>query len=156
MTVINPCDYNQTKAATLAIADYQGPVYLRFGRPKVPNFTTEETPFEIGKGILLNPGTDVTIIATGHLVWETLKPPNLLNKMEFLLKLSIFTPLSRWMKSSLSILYIKQAVLLRLKEHNYLGGLGESVAQHSRPLILFLKRWSLLKTLLVNRELQRN
>ena len=72
MVVINPCDYNQTKAATLAIADYVGPVYLRFGRPAVPNFTPENQTFEIGKGILLNEGTDVTLIATGHLVWEAL------------------------------------------------------------------------------------
>ncbi len=73
MTVINPCDFNQTKAATIAIADYQGPVYLRFGRPKVANFTTNDIPFEIGKGIVLNTGKDVTIAATGHLVWEALK-----------------------------------------------------------------------------------
>src|SRR5690554_630263 len=72
MTVINPCDYNQTKAATIAIAEHKGPVYLRFGRPSVPNFTSEDTPFEIGKAIMLNEGTDVTIIATGHLVWEAL------------------------------------------------------------------------------------
>jgi len=72
MTVINPCDYNQTKAATIAIADYEGPVYLRFGRPKVPNFTTEALGFEIGKGILLQEGTDVSLVATGHLVWADL------------------------------------------------------------------------------------
>ena len=72
MTVINPCDFNQTKLATIAIAEYEGPVYLRFGRPKVANFTTDELGFEIGKGIILNPGTDVTIAATGHLVWEAL------------------------------------------------------------------------------------
>src|SRR6201997_4817211 len=70
MTVINPCDYNQTKAATLAITDYKGPVYLRFGRPVVPNFTPADQTFEIGKAVMLNEGTDVTIIATGHLVWQ--------------------------------------------------------------------------------------
>jgi len=69
MTVINTCDFNQTKAATLAIADHKGPVYLRFGRPKVPNFTDPEQTFEIGKAVMLNEGTDVTIVATGHLVW---------------------------------------------------------------------------------------
>ena len=69
MTVINPCDYNQTKAATIAIADHNGPVYLRFGRPKVPIFIPENTPFEIGKGLLIQEGTDVSIFATGHLVW---------------------------------------------------------------------------------------
>src|SRR5210317_1984418 len=73
MTVINTCDFNQTKAATLAISEHVGPVYLRFGRPSVPNFTTEELGFEIGKGILLQPGTDVTLVATGHLVWEALE-----------------------------------------------------------------------------------
>ena len=73
MTVINTCDYNQTKAATIAIADYEGPVYLRFGRPKVANFTAEDQKFEIGKAVQLTEGTDVTIIATGHLVWEALK-----------------------------------------------------------------------------------
>src|SRR5210317_1441255 len=73
MTVINPCDFNQTKAATLAIADHEGPVYLRFGRPKVANFTPVDQNFEIGKGILLQEGTDLTIVATGHLVWEALE-----------------------------------------------------------------------------------
>jgi len=72
MVVINPCDYNQTKAATMAIADYEGPVYLRFGRPKVANFTAEDQKFEIGKAVHLQEGTDVTIVATGHMVWEAL------------------------------------------------------------------------------------
>ena len=73
MVVINPCDYNQTKAATIAIAEYEGPVYLRFGRPKVPVFTATDQEFKIGKAVLLQQGTDVTIIATGHLVWEAIK-----------------------------------------------------------------------------------
>ena len=73
MVVINPCDYNQTKAATLAIADYKGPVYLRFGRPKVPNFTPIEQKFKIGEAVHLKEGSDVTIVATGHLVWEALE-----------------------------------------------------------------------------------
>ena len=73
MTVINPCDYNQTKAATIAIADHFGPVYLRFGRPKVPIFIPENQKFEIGKGLILNEGSDVTIFATGHLVWEAVE-----------------------------------------------------------------------------------
>ena len=72
MTVINPCDFNQTKAATIAIAEHHGPVYLRFGRPKVANFTPVDQKFEIGKAVMLNEGTDVTIVATGHLVWEAL------------------------------------------------------------------------------------
>src|SRR5690606_31010983 len=72
MTVINPCDFNQTKAATIAIAEHQGPVYLRFGRPKVANFTPVDQKCEIGKALMLNEGTDGTIIATGHLVWQAL------------------------------------------------------------------------------------
>lgn len=72
MVVINPCDFNQTKAATIAAAEYEGPVYLRFGRPNVPNFTPEDQKFEIGKAICMNEGTDVTIFATGHLVWEAI------------------------------------------------------------------------------------
>ncbi|MGA3014811.1 MAG: transketolase C-terminal domain-containing protein [Bacteroidales bacterium] len=73
MTVINTCDFNQTKAATLAIAKHVGPVYLRFGRPKVPNFTSADQEFEIGKAIVLNEGSDVSIFATGHLVWKALE-----------------------------------------------------------------------------------
>ena len=80
MTVINTCDYNQTKAATIAIAEHVGPVYLRFGRPKVPNFTTENQPFEIGKAITMTSGTDVSIFATGHLVWEALEAQKILKK----------------------------------------------------------------------------
>jgi len=80
MTVINTCDYNQTKAATKAIADYNGPVYLRFGRPKVANFTPEDQTFEIGKAIQLQEGSDVTIVATGHLVWEALQAAETLNE----------------------------------------------------------------------------
>src|SRR6187399_1973795 len=78
MVVINPCDYNQTKAATLAIADYHGPVYLRFGRPTVPNFTPADQEFEIGKAVMLNEGTDVSIFATGHLVWKAIEAGELL------------------------------------------------------------------------------
>src|SRR5210317_1932864 len=80
MVVINPCDYNQTKAATIAIAEYNGPVYLRFGRPSVANFTPENQKFEIGKAIQLQEGNDVTIVATGHLVWEALEAAKTLNK----------------------------------------------------------------------------
>ena len=78
MVVINPCDYNQTKAATLAIADYEGPVYLRFGRPSVPNFTDANLKFEIGKAVMLNEGTDVSIFATGHLVWKAIEAGEML------------------------------------------------------------------------------
>ena len=80
MTVINTCDYNQTKAATLAIADHFGPVYLRFGRPKVANFTPTDQHFEIGKAVMLQEGSDVTIVATGHLVWEALQAAEILHE----------------------------------------------------------------------------
>src|ERR1700741_4813680 len=73
MVVINPCDFNQTKAATIAIANHEGPLYLRFGRPTVPNFTPADQKFEIGKAVMLNEGTDVTIFATGHLVWKAIE-----------------------------------------------------------------------------------
>jgi transketolase len=79
MTVINTCDFEQTRKATHAIAEYKGPVYLRFGRPAVPNFTSE-LPFEIGKGIVLQEGTDVTLVATGHLVWEALEAAKVLHE----------------------------------------------------------------------------
>jgi len=78
--VINPCDFNQTKAATLAIAEYEGPVYLRFGRPVVPIFTPPDQVFQIGKALMLNPGSDVSIFATGHLVWEALKACEILEE----------------------------------------------------------------------------
>ncbi|MBU3663240.1 MAG: transketolase family protein, partial [Bacteroidetes bacterium] len=81
MTVINPCDYNQTKAATIAIAAHHGPVYLRFGRPAVPNFTDADQPFEIGKALLLNEGKDVSIFATGHLVWKAIEAGHKLAEM---------------------------------------------------------------------------
>ena len=81
MTVINPCDFNQTKSATLAIAEHMGPVYLRFGRPKVPNFTDENQKFEIGKAVNLKDGNDVSIFATGHLVWEALEAAKILNEL---------------------------------------------------------------------------
>ena len=81
MVVINPCDYNQTKAATLAIAEYEGPVYLRFGRPKMPVFTPADQEFKIGEAVMLNEGADVTIIATGHLVWEAIEAGHILADM---------------------------------------------------------------------------
>lgn len=128
MTVINPCDYNQTKAATLAIADFNGPVYLRFGRPKVPNFTTPEIGFEVGKGILLNPGTDVTIIATGHLVWEALKAGEELELEGIyaeVINIHTIKPLDE--KIILESVQ-KTGCLVSAEEHNYLGGMGESIA----------------------------
>jgi transketolase len=128
MTVINPCDYNQTKAATLSIADHHGPVYLRFGRPKVANFTPEKGGFEIGKGILMCPGTDVTLIATGHLVWEALQAAEALAQDGIsaeVVNIHTIKPLDEALiVNSLQ----KTKCVVTAEEHNYLGGLGESVA----------------------------
>jgi len=129
MVVINPCDYNQTKAATLAIADYVGPVYLRFGRPAVPNFTPENQTFEIGKGLLLNEGTDVTIIATGHLVWEALLACELLEQRGIsaeVIDIHTIKPLDEAMILASAR---KTKAVVTCEEHNYYGGLGESVAR---------------------------
>ncbi len=129
MTVINTCDYNQTKAATLAIANHKGPVYLRFGRPKVPNFTPENAPFEIGKAILLTQGKDVTLVATGHLVWEALEAAKALYEKGIsaeVLNIPTIKPLDTTaILNSVS----KTKCIVTAEEHNYLGGLGESVAR---------------------------
>ncbi|MFZ8961699.1 MAG: transketolase family protein [Flavobacteriaceae bacterium] len=128
MTVINPCDYNQTKAATLAIADFEGPVYLRFGRPSIANFTTPDLGFEIGKGILLNPGNDITLVATGHLVWETLQAAEMLEKEGIsaeVINIHTIKPLD---ESLILNSVQKTGAIVTAEEHNFLGGLGESIA----------------------------
>ncbi len=138
MVVINPCDYNQTKAATIAIADYEGPVYLRFGRPKVANFTPVDQTFEIGKALILNEGTDVTIVATGHLVWESLiAAENLENQGISAEVINIHTikPLD---DEAVLKSVKKTGCIVTAEEHNYLGGLGESISrvlatQHPTP-----------------------
>ena len=129
MVVINPCDFNQTKAATIAIADYEGPVYLRFGRPKVANFTPIDQTFEIGKGIQLQEGSDVTIVATGHLVWEALEAAKTLNEKGIsaeVINIHTIKPLDNdiILKS-----VAKTGAIVTAEEHNFLGGLGESVAR---------------------------
>src|SRR5690554_4344394 len=129
MTVINPCDYNQTKAATIAIAEHKGPVYLRFGRPSVPNFTSEDTPFEIGKAIHLQEGTDVTIIATGHLVWEALQAAEELHNNDIsaeVINIHTIKPLD---DEAILASVKKTGCVVTAEEHNFLGGLGESVAR---------------------------
>jgi transketolase len=129
MTVINTCDYNQTKAATLAIADHHGPVYLRFGRPVVPNFTPENGKFEIGKAVLLNEGNDVTIIATGHLVWEALLAAEALEEKGIsaeVINIHTIKPLDE--EAILKSLG-KTKCIVTAEEHNVIGGLGESVAR---------------------------
>lgn len=129
MTVINPCDYNQTKAATLAIADYEGPVYLRFGRPSVANFTLEDQTFEIGKAVQLTEGNDVTIVATGHLVWEAIQAAETLEKEGInaeIINIHTIKPLDN--EAILNSIK-KTGCIVTAEEHNFLGGLGESVAR---------------------------
>ena len=129
MTVINTCDYNQTKAATLAIAEYEGPVYLRFGRPKVANFTPEDHKFEIGKAVHLIEGNDVTIIATGHLVWEALEAAKILEDKGIsaeVINIHTIKPLD---ETAILKSLRKTKCVVTAEEHNFLGGLGESVAR---------------------------
>tara|TARA_R110002073_G_scaffold38065_2_gene109571 strand:- start:544 stop:1497 length:954 start_codon:yes stop_codon:yes gene_type:complete len=129
MVVINPCDYNQTKAATLAIAEHNGPVYLRFGRPSVPIFTPEDQKFEIGKAIKMTEGTDVTIVATGHLVWEALEASKALHEQGVsaeVINIHTIKPLD---EEAILASIAKTGCIVTAEEHNYLGGLGESVSR---------------------------
>ncbi|PUZ26217.1 transketolase [Chitinophaga parva] len=129
MTVINPCDYNQTKAATIAIAAHEGPVYLRFGRPVVPIFTAPDQQFEIGKAWMVNEGKDVTIIATGHLVWEAIKAGEILEGMGIdaeIINIHTIKPLD---EAAILKSVAKTRCVVTAEEHNRLGGLGDSVAQ---------------------------
>lgn len=129
MTVINPCDYNQTKAATIAAAKYYGPVYLRFGRPVVPVFTPEDQEFEIGKAVMLNEGKDVTIIATGHLVWEAIQAGEELEKIGIdaeIINIHTIKPLD---EEAVLNSVRKTRCVVTAEEHNRLGGLGDSIAQ---------------------------
>ncbi|HTA60862.1 MAG TPA: transketolase family protein [Bacteroidia bacterium] len=129
MTVINPCDFNQTKAATIAIADYEGPVYLRFGRPVVPNFTAADQKFEIGKAIVLQEGKDVSIFATGHLVWKAIEAIEILEQKGIsaeLINIHTIKPLddAAILKSA-----AKTKCVVSAEEHQMNGGLGDSIAQ---------------------------
>ncbi|ALU24852.1 transketolase family protein [Myroides odoratimimus] len=129
MTVINTCDYNQTKAATLAIAEYDGPVYLRFGRPVVPNFMPADEKFVIGKAVMLNEGTDVTIVATGHLVWEALIAAEELEAKGIsaeVINIHTIKPLD---EEAILKSVAKTGCIVTAEEHNFLGGLGESVSR---------------------------
>ena len=129
MVVINPCDYNQTKAATLAVADYHGPVYLRFGRPSVPNFTPADQKFEIGKAVMLNEGTDVTIVATGHLVWKAIEAGEALAAKGIsaeIINIHTIKPLD---DAAILASVKKTRCVVTAEEHQMHGGLGDSVAQ---------------------------
>ncbi|GAA4106746.1 transketolase C-terminal domain-containing protein [Aquimarina addita] len=129
MVVINTCDYNQTKAATIAIADYEGPVYLRFGRPKVANFTAVDQNFVIGKAVHLQEGTDITIVATGHMVWEALLAAESLEEQGIsaeVINIHTIKPLD---SDAIIKSVQKTGCIVTAEEHNYLGGLGESVSR---------------------------
>jgi transketolase len=129
MVVINPCDYNQTKAATIAIAAYEGPVYLRFGRPAVPNFTPADQVFEIGKAVMLNEGKDVSIFATGHLVWKAIEAGHQLAEMGIsaeIINIHTIKPLD----AQAVINSVKKTrCVVTAEEHQKNGGLGDSIAQ---------------------------
>ncbi|HKK38850.1 MAG TPA: transketolase C-terminal domain-containing protein [Cryomorphaceae bacterium] len=128
MTVINPCDYNQTKAATIAIAEHEGPVYLRFGRPKVANFTPEDQDFQIGKALMLSEGTDVSIFATGHLVWRAIEAGHRLAEQGIsaeIINIHTIKPLD---VAAVLESVKKTGCAVSAEEHMVLGGLGESIA----------------------------
>ena len=129
MTVINPCDFNQTKAATLAIADHEGPVYLRFGRPKVPNFTPLDQKFELGNAVYLQEGTDLTIFATGHLVWESMEAAKVLMKSGIsteIINIHTIKPLD---EEAILGSVRKTKCAVTAEEHMLNGGLGDIIAQ---------------------------
>jgi len=145
MVVINPCDYNQTKAATIAIADYEGPVYLRFGRPKVPNFTEENQKFEIGKAVVLEKGTDVSIFATGHLVWPSIEASRILKDEGISVELINIHTIKPLDKETILKSVEKTKCVVTAEEHQMNGGLGDSIAQ-----LLCRKKPSPLEMVAVN------
>lgn len=129
MVVLNPCDHTQAKQATIAAARYNGPVYIRYGRPKVPVFLTEDTPFEIGKALLLNEGKDVTLVATGHLVWQALQAASELEKEGIsaeVINIHTIKPLD---DEAILKSVKKTGCVVACEEHMYNGGLADSVAQ---------------------------
>ena len=129
MVVINPCDYNQTKAATMAIAEYHGPVYLRFGRPKWPIFTAPDTPFQIGKALMLQEGTDVSIFATGHMVWKAIQAGAVLAEKGIsadIINIHTIKPLDQ---EAVLNSARKTRCVVSAEEHQMNGGLGDSIAQ---------------------------
>lgn len=128
MIVINPCDYNQTKAATIAVASHKGPVYLRFGRPGVPNFTPENQKFEIGKALKLSEGKDVTLFATGHLVWEALQACKLLEEEGVSAEVMDIHTIKPLDTESIIASVTKTGAAVCAEEHFIAGGLGESIA----------------------------
>ena len=129
MVVINPCDYNQTKAATEAIAEYHGPVYLRFGRPAVPVFTDPDQKFEIGKAWMVNEGTDVSIFATGHLVWTAIEAGEKLAEEGINVEIINIHTIKPLDAEAVLKSVAKTGCVVSAEEHNRIGGLGDSIAQ---------------------------
>ena len=129
MVVINPCDFNQTKAATIAIAEYQGPVYLRYGRPKVPNFTPENQKFEIGKAVCFRQGTDVSIFATGHLVYPAIQAADILSQKGISAEVINIHTIKPVDKEAIMKSVSKTRCVVTAEEHLINGGLGDSIAQ---------------------------
>lgn len=129
MTVINPCDFNQTKAATIAIADHHGPVYLRFGRPKVPVFTPADQKFEIGKALKMIEGSDVTVFATGHLVWEAIEAEALLVDEGISVEVINIHTIKPLDVDAVLASVAKTGCVVTAEEHQMNGGLGDSIAQ---------------------------
>jgi len=128
MVVINPCDFNQTKAATIAIAHYDGPVYLRFGRPKVPNFTPADLPFEIGKALTLRSGSDVTLLATGHLVWPALQAAEKLAAAGVNAEVINIHTIKPFDEEAVLASIRRTGCVVTAEEHQQYGGLGELTA----------------------------
>lgn len=128
MTVINPCDFNQTKAATIAIAEYYGPVYLRFGRPKMPVFTPKDQKFEIGKAIRFIEGSDVSIFATGHMVWYAIEAQAMLADQGIsaeIINIHTIKPLD---EEAILESVRKTRAVVSAEEHQIHGGLGDAIA----------------------------
>lgn len=129
MVVINPCDYNQTKMATIAAAEYNGPVYLRFGRPAVPNFTPDDKPFVIGKAITMNEGTDVTIFATGHLVYPSIQAAYALAEQGISAEVIDITTIKPLDEEAVLQSVAKTKCVVTAEEHLMNGGMGDSICQ---------------------------
>lgn len=129
MTVIVPCDFNQTKAATIALADHEGPAYLRFGRPKWPNFTAEDQDFQIGKAQILNEGNDITLFACGHLVWKCVEAGRILEEKGYSVELINIHTIKPLDEEAVIKSIKKTGCAVTAEEHNVLGGLGDSIAQ---------------------------
>jgi transketolase len=129
MTVINPCDFNQTRAATLAVARYTGPVYLRFGRPKWPNFTDPAADFEIGKALMMNLGSDVSIFATGHMVWIALEARKALEEKGIQAEVINIHTIKPFDREAVLASVKKTGCVVSAEEHMRNGGLGDSIAQ---------------------------